>query len=70
MSAVPELSPLCVILLSSIDVILAFLPCRGSAHELCAIWQRIFWSGVVCGVLWTSLWSLSRRFGRSALPLE
>jgi hypothetical protein len=38
MSAVPGLSQLYVILLSSMDAILSFLPYRGSAHELCAIW--------------------------------
>jgi hypothetical protein len=38
MSAVHELSQLYVILLSSMDAIFSFLPYRGSARELCAIW--------------------------------
>jgi hypothetical protein len=38
MSAVPGLSQLYVILLSSMDALFSFLPYRGSAHEFCAIW--------------------------------
>ena len=56
-STVPEFPILCVILFSSIDAILSFSTCRGSAHELCVVWQRIFWSGVVCGVVSRSLWN-------------
>jgi hypothetical protein len=61
---------LCVILSSSIDAIRSFSPCRVTAHELCAIWQRIFWWGVGCGLLSRSLWTFSRHSGGSALPLE
>ena len=62
----PQFPPLRVILLSSIDVILSFSPCRGSACRLCATWQRIFWPDVACGVLSRSLRSFSGRSGRSA----
>ena len=70
MWTVSEFPPLCVILYVSIDAILFFSPCRGSAHDLCAVWQRIFCSGVVCGMFSRSLWNVSRRFGRFALLLE
>lgn len=62
--------PLCVILSSSIDAVRSFSRCRVTAHELCAIWQRIFWWGVDCGLFSRLLWTFSRQSSRSALPLE
>lgn len=46
----PEFPPLCVILLSSTDAIPFSSSYRGSLPWLCAVWQRIFWSAVACGL--------------------
>jgi hypothetical protein len=66
----PDFPLFCVILLSSIDAIFSLSSCRESGHELWAIWQRIFWSGVACGLLSKSVWTFSRHSGRHALLLE